>query len=70
MPHGLFNHHAQAQSKKSFRIRTKAEADQMKRQQSAAQSTADMNDLKSDTLKSVYELRKSHAALVNRPMSS
>lgn len=23
-----------------------------------------------DTLKSVYELRKSHAALVNRPMSS
>jgi hypothetical protein len=29
-----------------------------------------MNDIKSDTLKSVYELRKSHAALVNRPMSS
>ena len=36
----------------------------------AAKSTKDLMEMNEETQKSVYELRKSHAAFVNRPMSS
>lgn len=66
-PHALFNH--QAASKKSFRIRPQKEQELLKNQQSL--SSKDIGtDFNNDMLKSVYELRKSHAALVNRPISS
>jgi len=42
----------------------------MKREASASVKDIGMMDFNNDILKSVYELRKSHAALVNRPISS
>jgi len=42
----------------------------MKRQACASSKELGLLDFNNDILKSVYELRKSHAALVNRPISS
>lgn len=63
-PHALYNHHAY--SKKSFRIRGQAEQEYMKMQSSSNKDMA-IIDFNNDILKSVYELRKSHAALAGRP---
>ena len=65
-PHAMFGH--LAASKKSFRIRGTAEQEFMKQQAlSLATSNKDLGD---DIMKSVYELRQSHAALVSRPITS
>jgi len=70
MPHAMQNH--QATSKKSFRIRSKQEHDLLKMNFSnnAAKSSKDLQEMNEETQKSLYELRKSHAAFVGRPMSS
>lgn len=70
VPHGMLNHQMQANSKKSFRIRGREEQQELLKQRQSMGSSRETMEFGNDVLKSVYELRQSHAAFVNRPMSS